>query len=78
MSQFSLWLKMQYTSLNDFNHGIEAHLWIAIRLSSSQWPVAHLAFNTPHIASATPFGNALGQKLLDHALMKGFPLHRGE
>jgi hypothetical protein len=47
-------------------------------MTRSQWEVAHLALDPARIAPAAAGGDPVLEKLVQHAVMKGFPQLRGE
>jgi len=69
---------MQYSSLKYPNRLVDDH-WLGwFGVTSSKRPVAHFPFDAAQIAPAAAAGDALLQDLFEYALMKRFPLHRGE
>jgi GntR family transcriptional regulator/MocR family aminotransferase len=68
----------QYSSLNDFYCLVDVDWRQGLGATRAKRKVAHLSFDASWIAPTASAGYALLQDLLQDALMKGFPLHRGE
>jgi len=69
---------MQYSSLKYSDRLYDVNRWRRPHVTVAQRKVAHFAFDTAQVASATAGGDSLLQNLLEHSLMKRFALQRGE
>jgi len=47
-------------------------------LSRSEWEIAHFAFDAAEIASVAAADEAFLEYLVEHLVMKGSPVRRGE
>ena len=69
---------MQYRSFNDFDGISEIDGWGRFVGSVSEGEFAHLSFDAAFVASGAAFGKAFLKDFVEHGVMEGALLPRGE